>query len=298
MAQIIEKTRDVGIPRLNSGALTSGQTVDAGMLCMFDAAGLVRQLNDTVNCKFAGIAQNSAGDTYEPEEVDLDYGTPFFFPKETAAQTDVGLAVFASALGEINTSSSNAVLVGQIIDCEVGIGWWIDPLVPGPVTVTSPFTQDGTDVRPTTAGSAIQTDNPATAAAALNFDDNKIGAEGTGADINVVITPKGGGAISVEDLADYEDNVTGDDDIPNKKFCDDHFVPYAAWNQATTGSDGTAGEVAVTGLTATGKVICTGAEAGTDVAYVVAGTNKFTVYDASDAVIPGKKVNYIVLSLT
>jgi hypothetical protein len=49
---------------------------------------------------------------------------------------------------------------------------------------------------------------------------------------DVFITPNGTGAISVSEVTDYENNVTADDDIPNKKWIDDksYFIdtsPYS-----------------------------------------------------------------------
>lgn len=41
---------------------------------------------------------------------------------------------------------------------------------------------------------------------------------------DVLLSPNGTGAVSVSEVTDYEDNVTADDDIPNKKFCDDTYL--------------------------------------------------------------------------
>lgn len=131
MAQIISRFKDVGVERVGNGVLTSGQTLDKGMLVMAVAAGTVQQLNNTAGAVFAGIAKHAAGDTNEPEAVELDYGTPFFFPKATAAQADVGAMVYGSALGEVDTSGSNGVIVGRIVDVEVGVGWFVDPMFSG-----------------------------------------------------------------------------------------------------------------------------------------------------------------------
>jgi hypothetical protein len=76
--------------------------------------------------------------------------------------------------------------------------------------------------------------------------------------------------------------------------------------QATTGTVATAGEIAIAGMTATGKVIVTAAEAvgtGLILSHVVAASGKITVYttaiaDNAVAALSGKKVNYIVISLS
>lgn len=41
---------------------------------------------------------------------------------------------------------------------------------------------------------------------------------------DVLLSPNGSGAVSVSEVTDYENNVTVDDDIPNKKFCDDTYL--------------------------------------------------------------------------
>lgn len=69
--------------------------------------------------------------------------------------------------------------------------------------------------------------------------------------------------------------------------------------QDTTGTGAAAGQIAVPGMTATGKVIVTGAEAVTGgVGYVIAGTGLFTVYAGGGTAVDTKKINYVVLSLT
>jgi hypothetical protein len=72
---------------------------------------------------------------------------------------------------------------------------------------------------------------------------------------------------------------------------------YAAKGQATTGTSGDAGKVTVGGLTASGVILCTGAESAANVAYVVAASGYFTAFDASGTEVSGKKVNYVVVSL-
>jgi len=76
--------------------------------------------------------------------------------------------------------------------------------------------------------------------------------------------------------------------------------------QATTGTAGTAGEVAIAGMTSSGVVIVTPAEdpgANLVISDVVAATGKITVYTKdvtgtpTRAALSGKKVNYLVISL-
>jgi hypothetical protein len=148
---------------------------------------------------------------------------------------------------------------------------------------------------PANAGDAYETEDPDVEAEALRLEDNKVEAVGTGTNIDVNVIPKGTGTLKTP--SGYEANVSADEDVPNKEYCDDNYVSYAAQGQATTGTGATVGQVAVTGLTTSAVIICTGAEAGADVAYVVAAAGHFTVFDASDAELDAKKVNYVVLSL-
>lgn len=78
-------------------------------------------------------------------------------------------------------------------------------------------------------------------------------------------------------------------------------------DQATTGTAGTVGQIAIPGMTATGAVVVTAAEAlGNNIviSHVIAGTDLITVFvqdtNASGAAVEldAKKVNYIVISLS
>lgn len=63
---------------------------------------------------------------------------------------------------------------------------------------------------------------------------------------DVLLSPNGSGAVSVSEVTDYENNVTTDDDIPNKKFCDDTYLKpvesiiIAASDETTALTTGTA----------------------------------------------------------
>lgn len=81
-----------------------------------------------------------------------------------------------------------------------------------------------------------------------------------------------------------------------------------AWAQATTGTGANAGEIAITGMTPNGKVLVTLAEnPGNNLvlSHIVADNGKITVYSKDVSATPsiavaleGKKVNYLVLSLS
>lgn len=75
--------------------------------------------------------------------------------------------------------------------------------------------------------------------------------------------------------------------------------------QATTATGGDAGKITISGMTASGVVVCTPAESlGTEIvlSHVVAGSGIITVFakdtSATGAAveIAGKKINYIVIS--
>lgn len=292
--------RAANMERLGYGTLVTGADIERGDLLMYNTNGYLAVLDDTASCVFAGIAtQNGvAGDV-----IDIDPGSKFFYPNAAAALTDNGQPVYGAAAGTISLATgAHAVLVGRIVAVEVGVGWWVETILPGPVTVSSAMSQDGTDVRPAIAGSAIQTDDPAAEAAVLNLDNNIVSAEGTDANIDVIITPKGTGAISVP-AGTYESNVTADDDIPNLKRVVDNFAPMVAWDLYTT--DG-AGEIAIASMTATGVVLATCAEdpgAALVLSDVVCGVGKVTVYTKNTgtdarAALATKKVAMLVLALS
>ncbi len=83
----------------------------------------------------------------------------------------------------------------------------------------------------------------------------------------------------------------------------DAFERIGPAGQATTGTDTTAGRVAVPGLKANGVVLVTAAESpgdGVAIGHVAASAGYFTVYDDTETApiaIAGKKVNYFVLDL-
>ncbi|KKL81470.1 hypothetical protein LCGC14_1994450, partial [marine sediment metagenome] len=94
---------------------------------------------------------------------------------------------------------------------------------------------DGTNllldfVEDASAVNHIEIENEATGSGPI------IRAVGADTNIDLKLTPKGTGAISVADATNYETNVTADDDIPNKKFCDDTYAPLHDTINAQTGT--------------------------------------------------------------
>ena len=52
----------------------------------------------------------------------------------------------------------------------------------------------------------------------------KIEADGTDTNISIAFNIKGTGTLNVSNVTNYENNVSADDDIPNKKFIDDNYL--------------------------------------------------------------------------
>ena len=87
---------------------------------------------------------------------------------------------------------------------------------------SSVINQDVTDdASPTWATVFANILDTKVAAAGVTLSGTTLQADGTNATIDIVIIPKGDGAISVVGTTDYEGDVTNDDDIPNKKYVDD-----------------------------------------------------------------------------
>lgn len=63
---------------------------------------------------------------------------------------------------------------------------------------------------------------------------NPVKVEATGSDTNIDLNllPKGSGALTVTGITDYENNVTDDDDIPNKKYVDDNAGSSDGWTSS------------------------------------------------------------------
>lgn len=307
--------------RTGNGLIASGQTVDRGDILAFNTSGKIQVINDTAGFTFAGIANNAAGDTGELSTVEYEYGKPYFYAAAGAAQVDVGEAAYASGLGTIAKSSSNAVFCGVICDVEVGVGWWIDPMYPqnlGTTAGTDDWSRDAANTRvfPINAGDKVASGDPTAIAKALDLNTNIVQALGTDTNIPVVVKPKGtgaaevyGGLVNAQGAgADVDLVLSGKGTGVVKAVVTDGtlavLAPFEA-KQATTGTVGTAGEIAVAGMTASGVVIATIAEdPGSNLALsdVVCATGKFTVYTRNTntdarAALSGKKVNYIVVSL-
>lgn len=288
--------------------LTSGQSVDRLDLVMAVAAGTVQVLNDTASAVFLGVCDAAAGGTDEPEFPSIRRDV-FFYTDATAALTDMGQTLYADGLGTIGLSSSNNVFVGRVVGVDVGVGWWVDPINIGSLTISAYFDKNLTVLTPATAGDSIQTDL-ATEAAVLNLDDNIISAVGTGTNIDIKLTPKGTGVIDlaggsapgIKTSVGTNTNInlnpkgSGVVTMTNGTLTGVPLLPYKVAGQGTTGTGGSIGQIACVGMTSAGVVLVTGAEAASLPAYVVAGTDLFTVYVAAGTGLDAKKVNYLVLS--
>nr|AKH48006.1 hypothetical protein [uncultured marine virus] len=110
----------------------------------------------------------------------------------------------------------------------------------GDVLVTSPQIttgiNDSNDVEViglTAAASAVNNFQISNSAAA---GDLPLTAEGTDTNINISLLPKGTGVINVTGTTNYEDNVSGDDDIPNKKWVVDNTAAFPSLTTLLVGS--------------------------------------------------------------
>lgn len=84
-----------------------------------------------------------------------------------------------------------------------------------------------------TVTTELSTDTTPALGGDLTMDGNALV---TTANADVLLSPNGSGAVSVSEVTDYENNVTTDDDIPNKKFCDDTFSAITRTVNAQTGT--------------------------------------------------------------
>ena len=124
------------------------------------------------------------------------------------------------------------------------------------------------------------------------------------ADIGLVATISGEGAIAKTSDNRIAVGLIVDAEAGRGWWIDPIYVrSKSIWKQATTGSGGTAGEIAVSGMTVAGIVIVTAAEdPGSNLAIsdAICSSGKITVYATSGSArsaLSGKKINYLVLSL-
>lgn len=100
-----------------------------------------------------------------------------------------------------------------------------------------------------TVTTEVSTDTTPVLGGDLTMDGNALV---TASNADVLLSPNGTGAVSVSEVTDYEDNVTADDDVPNKKFCDDTYSQITRTVNAQTGTTytfvlGDAGNVVTSG---------------------------------------------------
>jgi hypothetical protein len=290
--------------------MAAGQEIDTDELGVFDTDGKIRKGDNVSGYRFAGIAKHNAGADGEDDYLELEAGTPFEYPNAAAAQTDIGNMVYFSGSSALSMTPGNGVIAGEIIDVVAGVSWLIDPVVTGPVTVSGDMSRDAADsaVRPTTAGDAIETDDPAVEAAVLSLDDNKVEAKGTGTNVAVILKPKGNESVDVYNGKLYAEGAGADVDLDLQskgagvaKANGKRIVTSAVLiSQETTDASG---EIAVASMTSAGVVFATFAEdpgSYKAISDVICATGKVTVYattGAARAALASKKVNLFVFSL-
>lgn len=303
----ITKRRFTGSERTGYGTLTAA-LVQGDMVAFNPATGKLRAAG-SVSDIFAGtLTHGGAAD----EQVEFTYNECIFVPYASAVVGDVGKLAYALTVDTMDLTSDTKPIIGRIMMVEASVGFWIDTTLTT-VYNNDAFTHDssGNRLYPSDAGDSIQTGDEAAIAAVLVLDDNKIASAGTGTNIDIVLDPKGTGSIDVVEgkikatgaaaAVDIALTPKGAGVVTNGV---NPLLPYKVAGQGTTGTAGTAGQIAVPGMTANGVVIATLAEdpgAALSLSDVVAGVDIITVYtrnSGSDAraALSGKKVNYLVLS--
>jgi hypothetical protein len=119
---LITKIKYVNDTRPGNGTIAAGQTIVRGTILNF-AAGLLRECADTAGQSFAGIAKQ---DGVGGDKIEYEYNHPIFYPAVAAVQADVGSLAYVSGPGTIAKTGTQSIVVGRIVDVEVGVGWYID----------------------------------------------------------------------------------------------------------------------------------------------------------------------------
>ncbi|RJR31891.1 MAG: hypothetical protein C4574_00630 [Candidatus Latescibacterota bacterium] len=309
MAQIL-RYRENGVSKIRQGIMATDQSIDTDEIACFDTDGYTRKGDNVAGYRFAGIAKHNAGATGEDSHVELEAGKPFEYPTAAAAQTDIGNMVYFSGSSALSKTVGNGIIAGEIIDVVVGVSWLIDPVVTGPQTISGDMSRDAVDlaVRPTTAGDAIQTDDPAVVAQAMELNDNIMEAKGTDANIPLALKPKGTESVDVYGGKVYAEGAGADVDLDLQ--AKGAGIPKAGGKRIVTcavliaqETTDASGEIAVADMTADGVVFATFAEdpgSNKAISDVICEAGKVTVYattGAARAALASKKVNLFVFSL-
>jgi hypothetical protein len=133
---------------------------------------------------------------------------------------DLGSVTTADINGGTIDGTDITVGAGKTLDVSAGTLTLADDQISGDkveggtINATTITTLTSTTVNATTFDTNV-------AAAGVTLSGTTLAADGTDPHIDINLTPKGTGALSVAGTANYEQNVTADDDIPNKKYVDD-----------------------------------------------------------------------------
>jgi len=189
------------------------------------------------------IGANAIGNGSNTATIGDDNVTAVYMAEDAGAKVYAGSAVLASGT-TVNEFSIDGTLAGNSDDAlptEQAVKTYVDALVTaqdldfagdagtGAVDLDSQtFTLAGTaNEIETSAGSqtiTIGLPNNVTISGILSLDN----ISGITTDGDIVIIPDGTGVISVVGTTNYENNVSFDDAIPNKKYLDDNFQPLDA----------------------------------------------------------------------
>lgn len=184
------------------------------------ASGLGGSGSGAVSSVFGRVGAVAAADgDYEDGQVTAAATASTYTPTE--ATVEGHLAGIDAARRKNNSSATAAPTVNDDSDDGYGVGSvWIDVTADDGYLCLDATVGAAVWKKTTGTGTDLVSDASPQLGADLDMNSNSIV---TLANADVVINPNGTGAISVAGTTNYENNVTSDDDVPNKKFCDDNY---------------------------------------------------------------------------
>lgn len=114
------------IDRTQGGGKLTGASGDLalGTVLVYLDTGLLDEGNNIAGSIFAGILK---ADATSGDDVEFYKDTAFIYNTGAAAQTDVGVKVYAGAGGIVTLAAGNGVVIGYITNCVVGVSWEVTP---------------------------------------------------------------------------------------------------------------------------------------------------------------------------
>jgi hypothetical protein len=104
---------------------TAADVLYKGALLNYDANGLLVVASDTANHKFAGICVKQVTLAGVATDVEIERGV-IRVPYASAAQTDLGKAVYATADDTIALTATNTNIMGVVEGVEVGVAVYVN----------------------------------------------------------------------------------------------------------------------------------------------------------------------------